>query len=192
VSNGPAESPVRNGIMLKWLWLTALVLFADLLTKYVAETMLEYRVPVPVAPFFSFTLSYNTGAAFSFLADQSGWQRWFFVTLTMVVCAVLIVWVYRLKACERWLAIALCLVLGGALGNLYDRVMLGHVVDFLHFHYFFDFDSFQWDFNYPVFNLADSFICIGALMLAIDMFRTPEAKSGKPEASESGLLNKAD
>lgn len=192
MSNGPAESAVRAGIMLKWLWLTALVLFADLLTKYAAETMLDYRVPVPVTSFFSFTLSYNTGAAFSFLADQSGWQRWFFVALTIAVCAVLLVWVYRLKDSERWLAIALCLVLGGALGNLYDRIMLGHVVDFLHFHYFFDFDSFQWDFNYPVFNLADSFICIGAFMLAIDMFRTQESKTGKPEVSQSDVLNKAD
>ena len=171
----------RQGVMLKWLWLAGFAVVFDLGTKYMASSLLEYKASVPVTSFFSLTLSYNTGAAFSFLADQSGWQRWFFIVLTLIVCTVLLVWVYRLKSNERWLAIALSFVLGGALGNLYDRVVSGHVVDFLHFHYFFDFESFQWYFNYPVFNFADTFIFIGAVMLILDIFRTPKADAGQTE-----------
>jgi len=171
--------------MLKWLLLAVVAVCLDLYTKNLATTLLEYRVSVPVTSFFSFTLSHNTGAAFSFLADQSGWQRWFFIILTMFVCSILLAWVYRLKAHERWLAVALCLVLGGAIGNLFDRVVHGYVVDFLHFHYFFNFDSWQWNFNYPVFNLADSFICIGAVMMAIDMFRTPKVSETTEALAES-------
>lgn len=176
--------------MLKWLGLSVLVTAIDLYTKYLASTSLEYRVPVPVTSFFSFTLSYNPGAAFSFLADQSGWQRWFFIILTLVICTVLVIWVYRLKRHERWLAIALSLVLGGAVGNLWDRMTLGHVVDFLHFHYFFDFDNFQWYFNYPVFNFADTFICIGAGMLAIDIFRSARAETDNAHAEPKKTLQK--
>jgi signal peptidase II len=172
VSNGQQEYKEHRGLMLKWLWLSVIVVIIDLVTKNLASKLLDYNVPVPVTSFFSLTLSYNPGAAFSFLAGQSGWQRWFFIGLTLAVCCVLLIWVYRLRSHERWLAIALSLVLGGASGNLYDRIISGHVIDFLHFHYFFDFDSFQWNFSYPVFNFADSFICIGAGMLAIDIFRS--------------------
>ncbi len=165
-----SENAEASGRMLFWLWLTVLTLAIDLVSKYYASILLEYRVPVEVTSFFSLTLSHNPGAAFSFLADQSGWQRWFFIVLSVGVSAALVVWMYRLKPNEKWLAIALALVLGGAIGNLYDRVTLGYVVDFLHFHYFFE--SIQWYFNYPVFNFADTFICIGAFMLAIDIFRS--------------------
>lgn len=148
--------------MLKYLWLSLSVVVLDLYTKYLASTQLEYAIPVPVMPHFNFTLLHNTGAAFSFLAGQSGWQRWFFVILAIGVSIALVRWVYTLKN-DRWLAVALCLVLGGALGNLYDRIALGYVVDFLHFY---------WDnYHFPAFNIADSAISLGAAMLVLDMFR---------------------
>jgi len=152
--------------MLKYLWLSLTVVVLDLYTKYLASTQLEYAIPVPVMPHFNFTLLHNTGAAFSFLAGQSGWQRWFFVILAIGVSIALVRWVYTLKN-DRWLAVALCLVLGGALGNLYDRIVLGYVVDFLHFY---------WDnYHFPAFNIADSAISVGAAMLILDMFRKKDS-----------------
>ena len=115
------------------------------------------------------TLAYNTGAAFSFLAGASGWQRWLFTLIAVVVSVVLVVWLKRLKADETWLAVGLALVLGGALGNLVDRVVFGHVVDFILVHW-------QSSWYFPAFNLADSAITVGAILLALDMF-----KSKKPE-----------
>jgi signal peptidase II len=117
---------------------------------------------VKVTDFFSLVLAYNKGAAFSFLSDAGGWQRWFFTIIAAAVSAVLVVWIYRLKQHEKLLAIALALVLGGAIGNLYDRVMLGHVVDFILVHY---------QENYfPAFNIADSAISVGAVLLILDAF----------------------
>jgi signal peptidase II len=115
-------------------------------------------------------LAYNTGAAFSFLADSGGWQRWLFAMIAVVVSAVLIVWLKRLGRNDTWLAIALALVLGGALGNLYDRIVLGHVIDFIFVHWH--------EHGFPAFNVADSGITVGAIMLALDMFKTK--KSGAP------------
>ena len=121
--------------------------------------------------YFDWVHVYNRGAAFSFLAGESGWQRWFFAAIALGVSAVLVVWLKRLKADETWLAIALAMVLGGALGNLYDRVVLGHVVDFILVHW-------QNQYYFPAFNLADSAITVGAVMLALDMFKSK--KSGEP------------
>ena len=117
---------------------------------------------VKVTDFFSLVLAYNKGAAFSFLSDAGGWQRWFFTVIAAAVSAVLVVWIYRLKQHEKLLAIALALVLGGAIGNLYDRVMLGHVVDFILVHY--------QDNYFPAFNIADSAISVGAVLLILDAF----------------------
>lgn len=157
---------------LGWLWLTALVFVLDQATKWFFESELNlYQQIVVIPDYFSWTLAYNTGAAFSFLADSSGWQRWLFALIALVVSGVLVVWLKRLKPEETWLAIALALVLGGALGNLYDRVVLGHVVDFILVHW-----QNRWYF--PAFNLADSAITIGAVMLALDMFKAK--KSGEP------------
>jgi signal peptidase II len=157
---------------LGWLWLTALVFVLDQASKWFFETELNlYQQIVVIPDYFSWTLAYNTGAAFSFLADSSGWQRWLFAMITLVVSGVLVVWLKRLKPEETWLAIALALVLGGALGNLYDRVVLGHVVDFILVHW-----QNRWYF--PAFNLADSAITVGAVMLALDMFKAK--KSGEP------------
>lgn len=157
---------------LTWVWLSLVVIVVDQLTKFYFEDALNLYQRIEVIPgYFSWTLAYNTGAAFSFLADEAGWQRWLFALIAIVVSGVLVVWLRRLRADETWVAVALALVLGGALGNLYDRVVLGHVVDFILVHW-----QNRWYF--PAFNLADSAITIGAVMLALDMFKGQ--KSGEP------------
>lgn len=153
---------------LPWLWLTALVFVLDQASKFYFEGALNlYQQIVIIPDLFSWTLAYNTGAAFSFLAGQSGWQRWLFALIAIVVSVVLVVWLKRLKPNETWLAIALALVLGGALGNLVDRVLFGHVIDFILVHW-----QNRWYF--PAFNLADSAITVGAIMLVIDMFTSKQ------------------
>lgn len=157
---------------LAWLWLALLVFVLDQGTKQIVLQVLEYAQRVTVIDgYFDWVHVYNRGAAFSFLAGESGWQRWFFAAIALGVSAVLVVWLKRLKADETWLAIALAMVLGGALGNLYDRVVLGHVVDFILVHW-------QNQYYFPAFNLADSAITVGAVMLALDMFKSK--KSGEP------------
>ena len=151
---------------LGWLVLSVLVLVIDQVSKAHFEGSLEMFQQIVVIPdYFSWTLAYNTGAAFSFLADGGGWQRWLFAVIAVVVSAVLVVWLKRLGRDDTWLAIALALVLGGALGNLYDRIALGHVIDFILVHW-----QNRWYF--PAFNFADSAITVGAIMLALDMFKS--------------------
>jgi signal peptidase II len=129
-----------------------------------------YQQIAVIPDYFSWTLAYNTGAAFSFLSDAAGWQRWFFAAIAVAVSVVLVVWLKRLKPGESWLALALALVLGGALGNLVDRVVFGHVVDFILLHW-----QHRWYF--PAFNVADMAITGGAILLALDMFKSE--KSGE-------------
>lgn len=151
---------------LGWLVLSVLVLVIDQVSKAHFEGTLEMFQQIVVIPdYFSWTLAYNTGAAFSFLADSGGWQRWLFALIAVVVSAVLVVWLKRLGRDDTWLAIALALVLGGALGNLYDRIALGHVIDFILVHW-------QNRHYFPAFNFADSAITVGAIMLALDMFKS--------------------
>ncbi|MBJ2213612.1 MULTISPECIES: signal peptidase II [Pseudomonas] len=151
---------------LGWLVLSLLVLVIDQVSKAHFEGSLEMFQQIVVIPdYFSWTLAYNTGAAFSFLADGGGWQRWLFAVIALVVSAVLVVWLKRLGRDDTWLAIALALVLGGALGNLYDRIALGHVIDFILVHW-------QNRHYFPAFNFADSAITVGAIMLALDMFKS--------------------
>ncbi|EPF64848.1 signal peptidase II [Pseudomonas syringae] len=151
---------------LAWLWLSVLVLVIDQASKYYFENALSlYQQIIVIPDLFSWTLAYNTGAAFSFLADGAGWQRWLFALIAVVVSAVLVVWLKRLRRDDTWLAVALALVLGGALGNLYDRIVLGHVIDFILVHW-----QNRWYF--PAFNVADSAITVGAIMLALDMFKS--------------------
>ncbi|MBO6850518.1 MAG: signal peptidase II [Marinobacter sp.] len=154
-----------SGSKMKWLWLAVLIIALDLGTKAMATAMLTYASPVPVMPSFNLTLLHNTGAAFSFLAGAAGWQRWFFVVLAIGVSVALVVWLKTLKRNETWTAIAIVLILGGALGNVYDRLVHGYVVDFLHFYWN--------DWHFPAFNLADTAITIGAGMMILDMFRKP-------------------
>ena len=155
---------------LGWLWLTVLVLVIDLTSKVYFDNSLQmYQQIVVIPDLFSWTLAYNTGAAFSFLADSAGWQRWLFALIAVVVSAVLVVWLKRLGRNDTWLAIALALILGGALGNLYDRIVYGHVVDFILVHW-----QNRWYF--PAFNFADSAICVGAVMLALDMFKSKKSE----------------
>ncbi len=151
---------------LSWLWLSLLVLVIDQASKFYFEGSLTmYQQIVVIPDYFSWTLAYNTGAAFSFLADGGGWQRWLFALIAIVVSGVLVVWLKRLGRNDTWLAVALALVLGGALGNLYDRLMHGVVIDFLDFH------VRGW--HYPTFNLADTAICIGAMLIVCEGFLTP-------------------
>ncbi|MFC0709835.1 signal peptidase II [Azorhizophilus paspali] len=149
---------------LPWLWLSLLVFVLDQASKLHFEDALQLHQQIEILPgLFSWTLAYNTGAAFSFLAGESGWQRWLFALIAIAVSSVLVVWLKRLQPSETWLAIALALVLGGAVGNLFDRVTYGHVIDFILVHW-----QDRWFF--PAFNLADSAITVGAIMLALDMF----------------------
>ena len=160
--------------MIGWLLLSVIVLIADLYSKYLASSALDYALPVEVIPgFFNLTLLHNTGAAFSFLAAESGWQRWFFILLASGVSLALIKWLHGLKN-DRWMAISITLILGGALGNLYDRITLGYVVDFLHFYW--------QDYHFPAFNIADTAISIGAGMMVLDLFRQRDDAEQEPKS----------
>ena len=146
--------------MLKWLWLSGLVIALDQVSKWLAEQFLLPGQPVPVLPFFNLTLLYNTGAAFSFLAQAGGWQRWFFLLLSLTISVALVIWIGRLQRGQTLLAIALSLILGGAVGNLIDRIVHGHVIDFIQLYY----ERWYW----PAFNVADSAITVGAILLVLD------------------------
>jgi len=145
----------------RWLWISVAVIAADQATKAAILASIREGDGWPVTGFFSLVLTYNTGAAFSFLASGSGWQRWLFATIA-VVAAIVIVTLLRRGGGTVYCA-GLALILGGALGNLWDRIALGRVVDFLLFHYA------GW--SYPAFNVADSAITVGAALLIADGFR---------------------
>ncbi|MBC8519668.1 MAG: lipoprotein signal peptidase [Gammaproteobacteria bacterium] len=151
-----------------WLRLSALILFLDQGTKILAEYYLELYRQGEILPFMNLTLMQNEGAAFSFLADAGGWQRWFFVVLTVVITVFLLRWLRSLSEDERWLAIAIALIIGGAIGNLIDRVQYGDVIDFLDFH------AMGW--HWPAFNIADSAISIGAIIVVWDAVFGSEEK----------------
>ena len=140
-----------------------MIIVLDQVTKYAAVQWLTLNQAHPVFPGFNLTLVHNPGAAFSFLRDAGGWQRYFFIVLTTVISVVLLVWLARLPVGRAMLACALALVIGGAAGNLWDRLIHGYVIDFIEVYY----DKWSW----PVFNLADSAITIGALLLILDSFR---------------------
>ena len=146
--------------MTRWLGVSLVVIILDQLSKVIANTQLVYAEPLPVLPSFNLTLLYNRGAAFSFLSDAGGWQRWFFVTVSIIAAVLLTIWLRKLKPGQWLLALALSLVIGGAVGNLIDRLWLGHVVDFIQLYY----KSFYW----PAFNIADSAITVGAVLLVWD------------------------
>ncbi len=145
-----------------WVWLivTALVIIADWYTKQWASEVLELYRPHEVFSWLNMTLAHNYGAAFSFLSDAGGWQRWFFIVLASTVSLVLLVWLLRLSRHDWPTALGLALILGGAIGNLVDRIQLGYVVDFVDVHY--------GGWHYPAFNVADSAITCGVILLLLD------------------------
>ena len=145
--------------MFRFLWITLAVVIADQVTKYFALKHLM-RSEIAIAPFLNFALAFNTGAAFSFLSDAGGWQNLFFVGVAAVVSVVILFMIRRLGANDLQVAVALMLVLGGAVGNVIDRVRYGYVVDFIDVYY----QSWHW----PTFNIADSAITIGAILLIMD------------------------
>lgn len=154
--------PEARRRMWPWLALAILVVALDQASKLAAEATLGYHQPLPLIPFFNLTLSYNTGAAFSFLGTASGWQRWFFAAIAIVVSGFLLQWLRQSAGRDRWLSLALSLILGGAIGNLIDRIAYGHVIDFIHFY--------VGDWSFPIFNIADSAITVGAALLIAHMF----------------------
>jgi signal peptidase II len=149
--------------MLNWLWLSALVVGLDQLTKQMVDRSMELYESVGLLPFFQLTYLRNQGAAFSFLSQAGGWQRWFFIGLAVIASSAICYWLSRLGKGQRWEAAAWALVLGGALGNLIDRILYGYVIDFL--------DVFYGEWHWPAFNVADSAITIGVTMLLIDSLR---------------------
>jgi len=159
-----------KGGMTRWLWLSALVVALDHATKWMAEAALDPYLPVPLVPSLNLTLMYNEGAAFSFLAGAGGWQRWFFAGLAAAVTVALGVWLHRLKAGERLTAAGIALVIGGAVGNLIDRVQTGRVVDFIDFYV----GTWHW----PAFNLADSAITLGVALLLLATLLEGRAEAG--------------
>ena len=152
--------------MFKWYALAIVVILLDQFSKIWVSGAYIYGDEVQYFSIFSVILLHNTGAAFSFLSDAGGWQRWLFSGISGGVCIVLIVMIARLKKTDWWMAIALATLLGGAVGNLYDRMVLGYVVDFIVFH---------WESMYfPAFNVADVAICLGAFMLIVDVIKNPQ------------------
>jgi signal peptidase II len=150
-----------------WLSLSAIVIALDLLTKYWVQSVLTAGEQRPITSFFNLVLFHNQGAAFSFLADAGGWQRIFFSVIS-VIASVVIVYLLRKHAGQKLFCLGLALILGGALGNLYDRLTLGYVIDFLYFHY----HQYYW----PAFNVADSAISCGVALLLWDSLRKPAGK----------------
>ncbi|MDH3871686.1 MAG: signal peptidase II [Gammaproteobacteria bacterium] len=149
---------------MKWFWLSGVIIVLDQCTKLLAEARLSLHNPVEVMPYFALRKAYNTGAAFSLFHDGSGWQRWFFIALAVLVIGVLVVWLRQIAANQARTALALALILGGAAGNLIDRVVYGHVIDFIDVYY----GSWHW----PTFNIADSAITVGACLLVLDALLT--------------------
>ncbi len=149
---------------LHWLWISVIVLAIDTFTKQLAITHLPFARPVKVLPFFNLTLSFNKGAAFSLLNNAGGWQQWFFGAIAVIVCITLLAWLVRLEPTKKWPAFAISFIVGGAIGNLTDRLSHGHVIDFIQLHA----GQYYW----PIFNAADSAIFLGAIILAIHIVRT--------------------
>lgn len=149
-------------------WLMLLVLVADQVSKQVVIANMQLFDSIELLPFFNFTYVRNYGAAFSFLSDAGGWQRWFFTIIAVAISCMLAVWLARNSKAQLKLNLALSLVLAGAIGNLIDRSVYGYVIDFLHVYY--------QNWHYPAFNIADSAICIGAALLIWDSFSSNEVK----------------
>ncbi len=156
------KAPVlfQSKMVFIWLLISALIVVLDLWTKNIATQNLTLYRPVELTSWLNMTLAHNYGAAFSFLSDAGGWQRWLFTGLAVAVTGVLLVWLLRLAATEKLTAVALSLIIGGAIGNLVDRIKHGYVVDYI--------DVYYRDWHWPAFNLADSAITCGVILLLLD------------------------
>lgn len=148
--------------MLKWLWLSLLALILDQASKLAVISGMQLYQSIPLLPSFNLTYVHNTGAAFSFLSAESGWQRWFFAGLALVMSIVIAAWLAKLEKHETLLAAALSLILGGAVGNLIDRLAYGYVIDFL--------DVYYGNWHFATFNIADSAISLGAFLMFAEAF----------------------
>lgn len=165
--------------MRAWFLVSFAVIIVDQLTKLAASLRLVYAQPVEILPVFDLTLLHNTGAAWSFLSDAGGWQRWLFISIAIGVSSWMAWWLAKLERNQQWLAASLALILGGAIGNVVDRIALGYVVDFISVH---------WQGHYfPAFNIADCAITVGAIMMAIDAF----ILEGRREAAASATAEPA-
>ncbi|NQY49649.1 MAG: signal peptidase II [Colwellia sp.] len=155
-----------NDTGLRWLWLTLLCLIIDQVSKQWVAGTFDYRETLSVLPFFNLTYVHNPGAAFSFLADQGGWQRWFFTAVAAIASIVFLIWMAKTPKQQRLLSISFALILSGAVGNLIDRVLFGYVIDFLDFHWA--------GYHFAAFNIADSVIFIGAALMIFESFTNKE------------------
>ncbi len=154
---------------LRWLWLTVIFLVLDQITKQWVANSFNLYESVELLPFFSLTYVHNLGAAFSFLADQGGWQRWFFTAIAAIASVIFVVWLAKTPKSNVLLGIAFSLMLSGALGNLIDRVLFGYVIDFIDFHWAGS--------HYPAFNIADSAIFVGAALMIWESFTNNDENS---------------
>lgn len=151
--------------MLRWLWLSGLVLVLDQASKLWIVSAFELYESYDLIPHLRLFYVHNTGAAFSFLSQADGWQRWFFAAIAIAASVLVFVWLKRLHAGQLRLALGLSLILGGALGNLIDRLMYGYVIDFI--------DAYYGSWHWPVFNLADSAITLGVILVLLDALLAP-------------------
>ncbi|BBN80937.1 lipoprotein signal peptidase [Pseudoalteromonas sp. A25] len=156
----------KSGLV--WLWLSLLLFAVDYVTKAVVVANMELYESIELLPFFNFTYMHNYGAAFSFLSEAGGWQRWFLSVVAIAISALLLFWLKKLPARSWVLCCAYSMVLAGALGNLIDRLIHGYVIDFLHFYY--------QNWHYPAFNVADMAIVGGAGLLIFDAFKGDKAQ----------------
>jgi signal peptidase II len=151
----------RTGLY--WLWLSALVIVIDQVTKHIVTTNLFYNQSLYLFRFLNITLAHNSGAAFNFLSEMGYLAVWLFIAIAFFISLILCIWLQSLPAKNCWLGISLALILGGAIGNLLDRIFIGYVIDFIQFHV----DTW----SFPIFNMADTAISIGTFMLVIDIFK---------------------
>lgn len=163
-ANSKPATAAQSG--LRWLWLAVILLVADQVSKWWVTTNFRLYESVAVMPMFNFTYVRNEGAAFSFLSDAGGWQRWFFSAIAFTISGLLLYWLRGLNKSEKLLSVAYALVLSGAIGNLIDRVLYGYVIDFL--------DVYYQQHHWPAFNVADAAICIGALLIIIEAMTAKE------------------
>lgn len=180
--------------MLKWLWVTLLVVILDQFTKQWAETTLDMYKPVELISNLNLYLAYNKGAAFSFLSDAAGWQRWFFTVIALGVSVALVFWMRKLNKHETLTAIGLAFILSGAVGNVIDRILFGHVIDFIQFYYHAQsclpgFSAFagsqEMQCIWPAFNVADSAITVGAVLLILDSLKSMRRLHDKQSTADS-------